>query len=125
MTDQEINKAVALKLGLPWHEWRIIYNSGLVVVDKWECNCGETGIMPTGDWHCMKSNPDFLSNAAVLIRELKKRNKLYIKGSNSGFIYKIGTVGFCLHDAGNFYINFDYILNPRQLCEEYLRWEGK
>jgi hypothetical protein len=55
----EKNKRACSLLGICWHEWNIKYNFDFSIMDTWECNCGQTGPMPTGNWHCKESNPDF------------------------------------------------------------------
>ncbi len=90
MTDTELNKAVAEKLG----------------------------IKPDPEWF-KEGYPDFTLNAKDLIEVLMKRDDWIF------FREEIGT--WNCYGGKNVWvsrISLDYILNPRLLCEEYLKWEG-
>jgi hypothetical protein len=63
-----------------------------------------------------QKRPDFCTNAAVLLWELEKKDYYY------NFM---DWVGMAKKGYEPVYIQVKYILNPRQLCEEFLMWEGK
>lgn len=115
MNDTEINKAICKKLGLPWHSEEDNHgNKGYLT----ECSCGQKFNTNLELWLHVDnnpSNPDFLSNAAMLLNELDKKDEL------ENFIDSLDIYWF--KPTLNFITK--YILNPRQLAEEFLRWEGK
>jgi hypothetical protein len=112
MTDTELNKAVAEKLGIEWHE--VVWKDCVSFKVKY-CSCG----YKYGFKDEEHSNPDFAANAKDLIEVLMKRDDWIF------FREEIGT--WNCYGGKNVWvsrISLDYILNPRLLCEEYLKWEG-
>ena len=108
LTDTDINKAVALKLGIEWHE----RTNAIMFTDFFSCSCGyQTSNREDFINHIKESNPDFTLNAKDLIEIILQRDDL--KGFALFF-------GFGLGD-----IELKYVLNSRLLCERFLEWEGK
>jgi hypothetical protein len=115
MTDT-LNRKVADKLGIHWHE-------------------GSMYKEPSGNRHygCSKcgsaeSNPDFTKNAAVLLGELKKKDYYDNFMDSIDTMYRVADKkdkdGLFLYYVDECFVNIDYILNPRLLCERFLEWEG-
>ena len=127
MTDTELNSAVAKKLNIPWHEQ--VGNNGFC--DYYKCSCGwEVHVYSCGACgqllnHCNAANPDFTQNAKVLLDVMKEKLG---EERFAGFIFTVGAYDKADHSVGlNEWISIDleYILNPRQLCEKFLEWDGK
>ncbi len=99
LSNTEINKLVAEKLGLLWHE-------EISVPPRSICSCGQN------------INSAFCSNAKVLLDELEK------KGLLQNFAWKLNNnQRYGCAQKMNDTIPIKYILNPRLLCEECLEWE--
>jgi len=119
MTNTELNYKVAEKLGIEWHSVKNHGTNDDKVCPL--CTCGKEFIT-RGDLyaHVQYDNPDFTLNAKNLIEVLMKRDDWIF------FREEIGT--WNCYGGKNVWvsrISLDYILNPRLLCEEYLKWEGK
>lgn len=66
MDDLEaLNKRVARKLGIHWHEYKWISNNGRGYL---ECNCGLIACMGVPE----ASNPNFIAHPEELLREMAK-----------------------------------------------------
>jgi hypothetical protein len=121
MTDTELNRAVAKKLGLPWHEASLF-------TDKvnYKCSCGGLFRVELITEHITASNPDFTQNAKVLLETLKEKlgEERYRKFINSFTSYTDHRPWTTYKPTVDFIDEF--ILNPRQLCEKFLEFmEGK
>lgn len=115
LSNDQINKAVAKKLGICWHE--VIKQE----FELYECACGYTHWLSTGmDKHIRESNPDFCQNAKVLLWTLEKKD--YYNLFMAKLLY--GFEQFNVEaDDWDGSIDVDYVKNPRLLAEEFLRWE--
>jgi hypothetical protein len=112
MTDTEINKKICELLGICWHEvieikQRKRTEGGKIYYDeRYECKkCGERH----------PRNPDFTANAAVLPKQLQ--DKVSAKEYSQFIEHLLISIGVLA------FID-KYILNPRLLCEAYIKWRG-
>lgn len=120
LSDTEINKAIAEKLGICWHE--IAKN----IIPVYTCSCGkELYLYADMNEHIKASNPDFCTNAKVLLNVLEDSDDyLNILHPEESFVNQIGAVVFDKYTSNPIILIEDkYILDPRQLAIEYLRWK--
>ena len=115
MTDTELNRAVAKKLGICWHEALF---KGSHICTHCGCFADKNGL----DYF----NPDFTKNAKVLLDAIKEKlgEERYME-----FIHSITSYtdyrGYTTYMSIAGFI-YSYILNPRSLCEKFLEFmEGK
>lgn len=115
MTDQELNRRVAEKLGIEWHK------EG--ETNPFRCICGRRfNWVIDVENHCKAFNPDFCSNAKVLLETIQEKQVKFYKT----FMSKVGGFGYDNEKREACYFMYEkYILNPRLLCEEYLKWEER
>jgi hypothetical protein len=109
MTNTELNRKICKKLGIERHE--VVWKDCKTFNVKY-CSCG----YKYGFKDEEHSNPDFAANAKDLIEVLMKREDW------REFKREIG---LSPHSPKCLFIDFNYILNPRLLCERFLEWEGK
>jgi hypothetical protein len=112
MTDDQINKLIAEKLGIHWHIGSIYREPN----GKRRLGCSVCG--------SIEPNPNFCSNAKVLLGELKKKgywDKFAHQILDLKVIVPVGDYQY----ENIYHVPLAYILNPRLLCEKYLEWEGK
>jgi len=94
----ELNKRICEEMGICWHE----------NVFEWE-NCDKPH-------HGNCPNPNFCTNAAVLLDTLKDE------------IYAVDFMdSICDYDGkyDDYCVPLKYILNPVALCEKFLEWRKK
>ena len=110
LPNDQINKAVAKKLGICWHDFQPYCENGEHTTYCIKCFEEETE---------QNQNPDFCTNAKVLLEELEKRDdyRYFIKHVSSWVVP--------FKRKEKLFLNIDYVKNPRQLAEEFLRWEAK
>ena len=118
LTNEQLNKAVALKLGIEWHEE--------IEADECfhYCSCGRKFYTDYQMWSHLqdRANPDFCSNAKFLLEELQKRDewdKIAMSILKLEVIVPVGNS----HYKNIYSVSLEYILNPRLLVLAYLEWK--